>query len=197
MVTSLGTLWLEIDNAQAPVTAANFLRYVKDGFYDGTIFHRVIPRFMVQGGGMTADMRQKQTRAPIPNESGNGLKNVRGSIAMARTEDPASATSQFFINLIDNPNLDKSGEQLGYAVFGHVSSGMQVVDEIAQEPTARRQGHANVPTLGIVIESAKVAKATGDLNAITSKISKPITAVKRYYDRIKDKLRGVVPPQSP
>ena len=132
LATSAGDIVIELDKAKAPKTVDNFVQYVKDGHYNGTVFHRVIPTFMIQGGGMTADMTEKKTRAPIPLESKNGLSNVRGSIAMARTNDPNSATSQFFINVQDNPRLDAANARdgNGYAVFGKVISGMDVVDKI-------------------------------------------------------------------
>lgn len=159
LVTSKGTIVLELDQTAAPKTVENFLTYVRSGFYDGTIFHRVIPGFMIQGGGMTAQMQRKPTRAPIPNEASNGLKNTRGTIAMARTQDPDSATAQFFINLVDNASLDYRGggpAGAGYAVFGHVVAGMDVVDEIAKAPTTFRDGHRDVPVEPILIEKATV-----------------------------------------
>lgn len=138
MDTNVGTIILELDAAKAPKTVENFLIYVQDGFYDGTIFHRIIDGFMIQGGGYTADLQRKQTRTPITNEADNGLGNRRGTIAMARTSDPHSATAQFFINVVDNPNLDHTGptpEGWGYTVFGSVAEGMEVVDKIRQSPT--------------------------------------------------------------
>jgi len=155
--TTQGTIVLELDAAKAPKTVENFLQYVKDGFYDGTIFHRVIDNFMIQGGGMTADMREKPTRAPIPNEAKNGLKNVFGSIAMARTQDPHSASAQFFINTKDNPFLDyPSRDGWGYAVFGKVVRGEDVVRKIGKVATGNAGFHQNVPTTPVVIESAKL-----------------------------------------
>jgi peptidyl-prolyl cis-trans isomerase A (cyclophilin A) len=155
--TTAGDITLELDADKAPKTVANFLAYVKDGQYDGTIFHRVIDGFMIQGGGFTPDMRQKPTKAPIPLESRNGLKNVRGTIAMARTSVPDSATSQFFINVVDNPRLDyPNPDGHGYAVFGRVVAGMDVVDKIRTAPTGSRDGHQNVPVTPIVIRSAKL-----------------------------------------
>lgn len=151
--TSAGTIRLELYPAKAPETVENFLQYVRDGHYNGTIFHRVIDGFMVQGGGMTASMQQKPTRKPIPIESKNGLKNEVGSIAMARTSDPNSATAQFFINVADNSFLNfghPRGDGHGYAVFGKVVSGMEVVTRIAKTPT----GPNDVPRQSIVIESA-------------------------------------------
>jgi len=155
--TSQGRIVVELDADKAPKSAANFLQYAKDGFYQGTIFHRVIPGFMIQGGGFDAAMKQKTPRAPIENESRNGLRNVRGSIAMARTRDPNSATAQFFINHADNGNLDyPSFDGWGYAVFGKVVQGMDVVDRIAQVPTGNAGMHQNVPRTPIVIESVKI-----------------------------------------
>jgi peptidyl-prolyl cis-trans isomerase A (cyclophilin A) len=136
------------------------VQYVKDGHYNGTVFHRVIPTFMIQGGGMTADMTEKQTRAPIPLESKNGLSNVRGSVAMARTNDPNSATSQFFINVQDNPRLDAANARdgNGYAVFGKVISGMDVVDKIRAVPTSSKGMHDDVPMMPVTINKATIEK---------------------------------------
>jgi peptidyl-prolyl cis-trans isomerase A (cyclophilin A) len=158
MKTSLGEIELELDSAKAPKTVENFVSYVKDGFYDQTVFHRVIDNFMVQGGGFTADMVQKPTRPPIVLEAKNGLKNVRGSIAMARTSIPNSATSQFFINVVDNSMLDAPNpDGFGYAVFGRVSKGMDVVDKIRKVPTgAHRSGHADVPQQPLMIEKMSI-----------------------------------------
>ena len=157
MQTSLGKIVIELDEAKAPVSAKNFVGYVQDGFYNGTVFHRVIPGFMIQGGGFTADMAQKTAKAPIQNEAKNGLKNARGTIAMARTGDPHSATAQFFINHADNVPLDyPSRDGWGYAVFGKVTEGMDVVDKIAQVRTGNRGGHQNVPQEPVVIQSVKV-----------------------------------------
>lgn len=155
--TNRGTIVLELYPAKAPQTVANFLDYVKAGHYSGTIFHRVIDGFMIQGGGFTPDMRQKTTRAPIENEAANGLKNRAGSIAMARTRDPHSATAQFFINVNDNTSLDHTSPTMGgygYAVFGKVVRGMDVVDAIAKLPTTRVGSYADVPGQPVVIESA-------------------------------------------
>lgn len=155
METSLGPITLELAADLAPTTVANFLEYVADGFFDGTIFHRVIPEFMIQGGGMTADMAQKPSRAPIRNEAANGLKNLRGTIAMARTSVVDSATCQFFINVVDNAFLDHrdtSAGGFGYAVFGRVLDGMETVDKIQQVETANRAGHQDVPAEPVVIE---------------------------------------------
>ncbi|MHC4158926.1 MAG: peptidylprolyl isomerase [Planctomycetota bacterium] len=155
--TSMGDIVVELDGRAAPVTVKNFLRYVQEHFYDGTIFHRVIPNFMVQGGGFTPDMIQKQTHEPIVNEASNGLKNDRGTIAMARTSQPDSATSQFFINHKDNGFLNYAGpSKPGYAVFGKVVKGMEVVDKIAMVQTTRRRGQADVPVVPVVIKSARL-----------------------------------------
>lgn len=157
--TNLGAITIQLDAEKAPASTENFLSYVKEGFYNGTIFHRVIPNFMAQGGGFTKDFQQKATHAPIKNEADNGLKNKRGSIAMARTNDPNSATAQFFINYKDNSFLDYSSPTVngwGYAVFGEVTSGMDVVDAMAQVKTGNRGMHQDVPQQDIVIESAEV-----------------------------------------
>jgi peptidyl-prolyl cis-trans isomerase A (cyclophilin A) len=153
--TSHGPIALELDREKAPITADNFLKYVDDGFYDNLIFHRVIPRFMIQGGGMTSDMREKKEgqRGKIKNEAGNGLINVRGTIAMARTTDPNSAQNQFFINLADNDFLDDPRSP--YAVFGKVIEGMDVVDKIAQVETATRLPHEKVPVKPVIIKTAR------------------------------------------
>ncbi|WP_255854514.1 peptidylprolyl isomerase [Marinobacterium rhizophilum] len=151
MQTSAGNLEIELFEEQAPKTVANFLQYVDEGYYDGTIFHRVIPGFMIQGGGFTQDMQKKDTRAPIENESGNGLSNLAGTLSMARTSAPHSATAQFFINSVDNPRLDARGSQHGYAVFGRVSKGMDVVSTISSTPTTVRPPHRDVPQTPIVI----------------------------------------------
>ena len=153
--TTLGSFDVELDDEAAPLSAANFLAYVEDGFFDGTLFHRVIPGFMIQGGGMTADMKQKPTRAPIENEAKNGLKNKRGTLSMARTNDIHSATSQFFVNLVDNAFLDHSPGNYGYAVFGRVTAGMETVDKIAQVKTGRSRGHGDVPLEDVVVISAR------------------------------------------
>jgi cyclophilin family peptidyl-prolyl cis-trans isomerase len=152
--TSLGAIKVALDRDKAPLTVDNFLQYVRSGHYDGTIFHRVIPDFMIQGGGFEAAMNQKPTRPPIKNEASNGLKNRRGTVAMARTNDPDSATSQFFINLKDNAALDYGMRNAGYAVFGEVVDGMNVVDRIAAVPTTTRPPHADVPRVPVVIKSA-------------------------------------------
>jgi len=158
--TSAGDIVVELDADKAPKTVENFVAYVKAGQYNGTIFHRVIPTFMIQGGGMTADMKEKPTRAPIPLESRNGLSNVRGSIAMARTSDPNSATAQFFINVKDNDRLDAANARdgNGYAVFGKVVSGMEVVDKIRDVPTASKGMHDDVPVTPVTINKATLEK---------------------------------------
>jgi cyclophilin family peptidyl-prolyl cis-trans isomerase len=154
MQTSLGPITIELDGDKAPVTAANFLGYVDDRFYDGTVFHRVIPDFMIQGGGFEPGMQQKKTKAPIKNESGNGLSNVRGAIAMARTSDLDSATAQFFINTVDNSaHLDRAR----YCVFGQVTEGMDVVDKIRAVRTGRRGAHGDVPIDDVLINSVRRA----------------------------------------
>ena len=160
LTTSLGVIELELDAEKAPISVANFLAYVDAGHFDGTIFHRVIPNFMIQGGGFTADFVQKGTRDPIKNEAANGLENARGTIAMARTNVVDSATAQFFINLKDNDFLNHSGpgQAFGYAVFGRVSKGMDVVDKIAAVPTGSKGGHQDVPKTDVVIQSAKRKK---------------------------------------
>ena len=152
--TSLGDITLELDPAKAPITVKNFLGYVNDKFYDGLTFHRVIPGFMIHGGGLNADMVTKAAKDSIKNESGNGLKNVRGSIAMARLQELDTANSQFFINLIDNASLD----EMKYCVFGKVVAGMDVVDKIAAVPTGVKRGHRDVPIEPVTIISATVVK---------------------------------------
>lgn len=162
MQTTLGNIDIELDYDKAPKTAANFEEYVKDGHFDGTLFHRVISGFMVQGGGLLPDMSSKPTRDPIENEANNGLKNVIGSIAMARTNDPHSASSQFFINIADNSFLDHTAENpqgWGYCVFAKVVDGMDVVDEIKGVSTTSRAGHQDVPADDILIEKAEVVEA--------------------------------------
>jgi cyclophilin family peptidyl-prolyl cis-trans isomerase len=156
--TSKGNITIELYQNIAPVTVTNFLQYVNDGFYNGTIFHRVIPGFMIQGGGMTADMTEKETRSAILNEASNGLKNDRGTIAMARTSLPHTATSQFFINHRDNASLNYGSPTSpdGYAVFGKVISGMEIVDSIAIVPTTTKGPHQNVPVEPVVIAKARV-----------------------------------------
>jgi peptidyl-prolyl cis-trans isomerase A (cyclophilin A) len=159
MQTNLGKIKLELFAREAPLSVKNFLDYTTGGFYDGTVFHRVIPNFMIQGGGFTADMKQKKTNAPLKNEADNGLKNLRGTIAMARTMIIDSATSQFFINVVDNAYLDhsdKTTKGYGYAVFGTVIEGMDIVDKIAAVRTGVLGGFPNVPLPPVVIESMKV-----------------------------------------
>ena len=159
LTTNQGDIVIELNAEKAPLSVKNFLDYVNHGDYEGTIFHRVIPGFMAQGGGFTTSLQQRPTQAPIKNEADNGLKNLRGAIAMARTNDPHSATSQFFINLVDNDFLDhreKSPRGWGYAVFGKVVSGMEVVDKIAEIPTgARGPFRSDVPQTNVVIVRAK------------------------------------------
>ncbi|GKS97836.1 peptidyl-prolyl cis-trans isomerase [Acidovorax sp. SUPP3434] len=158
LATSLGDIVVQLDPTKAPKTVDNFLSYVKDKHYDGTVFHRVINGFMIQGGGFTPDMQQKPTKAPIPLEANNGLKNDNYTIAMARTGNPDSATSQFFINVKDNAMLNATGEGNGYAVFGKVVSGTDVVDKIKAVSTGNKGMHQNVPTTPVVITSATVVK---------------------------------------
>jgi len=157
--TSLGSFLVELHREEAPISSANFMSYVEAGHFDGTVFHRVIPNFVIQGGGLTADMKAKKTRAPIKNEATNGLKNRRGSLSMARTNDPDSATSQFFVNLKDNAFLDPGRGGAGYAVFAHVMQGMDVVDKIAAVATASRGPHDDVPVEPVVIESVTVVES--------------------------------------
>jgi len=157
--TNYGDIVIRLDSAAAPKTVVNFLYYVKSKFYDGTIFHRVIGNFMIQGGGFTADMNQKETKPPIQNEADNGLKNTRRTIAMARRPDPNSATSQFFINVVDNPALDfrsKTDNGWGYCVFGRVITGMNVVDSIANVPTTTVGMYQNVPVKPVIIKSVVI-----------------------------------------
>lgn len=164
MHTSKGLITLELDAEKAPVTVANFIEYVKSGHFDGTIFHRVIPGFVIQGGGMESGMKEKPTQPPIENEADNGLKNVTGSICMARTNDPHSATSQFFINLKDNQFLDHTGKNpqgWGYAVFGQVTDGMDVVEAIAAVQTGNAGFHQDVPVEDIVVEKVTITDQDG------------------------------------
>ena len=158
-ITNHGDIDIELDFDKAPVTAQNFQQYAEDGFYNGTIFHRVIPGFMIQGGGMESGMKEKDTREPITNEADNGLKNARGTIAMARTSDPHSASAQFFINLVDNHFLNhtsKTNAGWGYAVFGQVVAGMDIVDKIATVKTGRSGMHRDVPLEEVVIEKTEI-----------------------------------------
>lgn len=160
LVTTAGTIVVRLNRERAPLTVKNFLEYVRDGFYDGTIFHRVVPDFVIQGGGFTAKFVEKPTRAPIPNESGNGLRNLRGTIAMARDAAPHTATAQFYINLRDNLRLDPRPERWGYAVFGHVVSGMDIVDKIGKVTTgAMGPFKAEAPLKTIVIKKAEIIGA--------------------------------------
>lgn len=153
--TSHGAFTVELFPKEAPVTVENFLKYVDDGFFDGTIFHRIVPGFVIQGGGLTADFANKKTRAPIRNEAQNGLKNKRGSLSMARTSDVNSATSQFFVNLKDNGFLDHGPRDFGYAVFGRVTDGLEVIDRIASLSTGTRKGYQDAPLEDVVIVSAR------------------------------------------
>jgi cyclophilin family peptidyl-prolyl cis-trans isomerase len=159
--TSKGSFTVQLFDKQAPISVENFLKYVDEGFFDGTIFHRVIAGFMVQGGGLTADLKDKRGRAPIKNEATNGLKNKRGTLAMARTNDVDSATSQFFINVVDNAFLDHKPGNYGYAVFGRVASGMDVVDAIAAVKTGTKGRYQDVPTETVTIESVQRAEKAG------------------------------------
>lgn len=158
--TSKGTFTVQLFDKQAPISSENFRKYAEDGYFNGTVFHRVIPGFMVQGGGMTEDLKTKAgQRAPIKNEATNGLKNKRGTLSMARTSDINSATSQFFINVVDNDFLDHKGQSnFGYAVFGRVDSGMEVIDAIVAVKTGNRGGHQDVPVEPITIESVTVVE---------------------------------------
>jgi len=157
LTTNHGDILVELDAEKAPITCDNFERYVREGHFDGTLFHRVISGFMVQGGGMTPDFAQKQTREPIQNEAKNGLKNLTGTLAMARTMDPHSASSQFFINVSNNGFLDYPGQDgWGYCVFGRVSDGMDVVDKIKGVKTGSKHGHQDVPVEDVIIEKAEI-----------------------------------------
>jgi peptidyl-prolyl cis-trans isomerase A (cyclophilin A) len=158
MKTSMGTIKIELDQAKAPISVENFLKYVDEKFYDGTVFHRVIPTFMIQGGGFTKDIVEKKAHDPIKNEAGNGLKNTRGTLAMARTNVVDSATAQFFVNVVDNAFLDHRDESqagFGYAVFGKVTSGMEVVDKIKAVKTGVKNGMGDVPMEPVIIESVR------------------------------------------
>ena len=159
--TTFGEIKLELDAEKAPKTVANFLNYARDGFYDGTIFHRVIDNFMIQGGGFDTEMQQKSSGDPIENEADNGLKNDFGTLAMARTSDPHSATAQFFINVKDNDFLNHSGKNMqgwGYAVFGKVTEGSEVLDKIRAVPTSSKKGHQDVPSDPVIIETVVVVE---------------------------------------
>jgi peptidyl-prolyl cis-trans isomerase A (cyclophilin A) len=157
--TTLGDFTIEFFEKEAPASVANFTRYIDDGFFDGTIFHRIVPGFVIQGGGFTEDMTQKKTQPPIKNEADNGLKNKRGTLSMARTNDINSATSQFFVNLKDNDFLDHSRGNFGYAVFAKVTEGMDVVDKIAAVETARKRGFDDVPLEAVTMKSVKRVKS--------------------------------------
>ena len=161
LITTLGEVIIQLNTEKAPISSANFLTYVNEGFYNGTVFHRIIPDFMAQGGGFDTSFNQKAVHAPIKNEANNGLKNARGTLAMARTNDPDSATAQFFINYKDNSFLNHTSQTSsgwGYAVFGEVIEGMDVVDAMAKQATSNRGGHQDVPKTDIIIEKAEVVK---------------------------------------
>lgn len=153
--TSLGTIVLKLNREKAPISVLNFLQYVRDGHYDGTVFHRVMPNFMIQGGGYTPELEERKTRPPIKNEARNGLRNSRGSVAMARTNDANSATSQFFINVRDNHSLDFGIRGAGYAVFGEVVEGLEIADRISVTPTTTRGPHSSAPQTSVVIRKAR------------------------------------------
>jgi len=153
--TTLGNFTIELYEKDAPLSVANFLRYIDDEFFDGTIFHRIVPGFVIQGGGFTEDMTQKRTQPPVKNEADNGLKNERGTLSMARTNDINSATSQFFVNLKDNDFLDHSRANFGYAVFARVTDGMDVIDKIAAVETGRRRGFDDVPVDAVIMKSVR------------------------------------------
>jgi peptidyl-prolyl cis-trans isomerase A (cyclophilin A) len=157
--TSHGAFTIELFDEQAPLSVANFLRYVDDGFFDGTIFHRIVPGFVIQGGGLTADFEQKETRPPVKNEAVNGVLNKRGTLSMARTDEIHSATSQFFVNLSDNDFLDHRAGNYGYAVFGRVTDGMDVIDRIAKVSTGRRKRYTDAPMEDVLITSARRVEA--------------------------------------
>jgi cyclophilin family peptidyl-prolyl cis-trans isomerase len=173
ITTSLGTIKAVLNKEQSPITVDNFLKYVRSGFYDGTIFHRVMPNFMIQGGGMTPDLQEKPTQAPIRNEAKNGLRNSRGTLAMARTNDPNSATSQFFVNVRDNHALDFGIRGAGYAVFGEVVEGMDVVDKIVNVATTAKPPHENVPVTPVMIKSIRELGADGALKAAPAGAASP------------------------
>jgi cyclophilin family peptidyl-prolyl cis-trans isomerase len=164
LTTSLGRIKIGLHKDKAPITVDNFIKYVHAGHYDGTIFHRVMPSFMIQGGGMDPDMTERPTRPPIKNEARNGLRNSRGTVAMARTEDPSSATSQFFINVKDNHALDFGIRGAGYAVFGEVLEGMDVVDKIVNVPTGTKGIHENVPLTPVVLKTAREVPAAAPVS---------------------------------
>ncbi len=173
--TTKGKMTIELYPKEAPITVENFLTYVNEGFYEGTVFHRVIPRFVIQGGGMDADMKRKTTHDPIKNEADNGLKNLRGTLSMARTNDPNSATSQFFISLVDNTALDKSETSAGYAVFGKVIRGLDIVDSIAKVETTTKGQFRDVPAKPIAIIKAyvKTEGEAAEKKAVEGKPSSP------------------------
>ena len=156
LTTTEGDIVIRLDEERAPITTSNFKRYARDDFYDDTVFHRVISGFVVQGGGYDADLVERETRDPIANEAGNGLTNTRGAVAMARLEDADSATAQFFVNLVNNPDLDASTDSAGYAVFAHVIEGMDVIDRIAAIPTEQRDGHTDVPVTDVLITDVEL-----------------------------------------
>ena len=174
--TSLGDIRIALDEAKAPVSVKNFLTYVRAGHYDGTIFHRVIPNFMIQAGGMDASMTEKATRPPIKNEAANKLRNDRGTVAMARTADPNSATAQFFINVKNNAALDYGVGGAGYAVFGNVVGGMDVVDRIVAVPTTSKGPHQNVPIAPVLIKHARVEGAAARTPSTADPVEKPAPA---------------------
>ena len=157
--TTLGDFTIEFYEKEAPESVANFKRYIDDGFFDGTIFHRIVPGFVIQGGGFTEDMSQKRTKPPVKNEADNGLKNSRGTLSMARTNDINSATSQFFVNLKDNDFLDHSRGNFGYAVFAQVTQGMDVIDKIAAVETGRKRGFDDVPVEAVIMKSVRQVPA--------------------------------------
>jgi peptidyl-prolyl cis-trans isomerase A (cyclophilin A) len=173
--TTMGTIKIGLYQQKAPLSTANFLQYVKAKHYDGTIFHRVMPRFMIQGGGMTADLTEKPTRPPIRNEARNGLRNARGSVAMARTDAADSATSQFFINVVDNHALDFGIRGAGYAVFGEVIEGMDVVDKIRAVPTTSKMQYENVPVTAVVIKTARLEGAAIAPAKVTPRPATPVS----------------------
>jgi peptidyl-prolyl cis-trans isomerase A (cyclophilin A) len=176
ITTSLGTIKAVLNKEQSPITVDNFLKYVRSGFYDGTIFHRVMPNFMIQGGGMTPDLQEKPTQAPIRNEAKNGLRNSRGTLAMARTNDPNSATAQFFINVKDNHALDFGIKGAGYTVFGEVLEGMEVVDKIVAVRTAAKGPHEDVPVTPVLIKTAREAGVSGSAGTSASPRPRPRTS---------------------
>ena len=171
--TELGSIVIALDKVKAPLSVDNFLQYLKAGHYDGTVFHRVMPGFMIQGGGFTPELVEKPTRPAIKNEARNGLRNARGSVAMARTNDPNSATSQFFINVRDNHRLDFGISGAGYAVFGEVVEGLDIADRISVTPTTTRKEHANAPQTSVVIRKAHELKSWSPPAAKTPDAAKP------------------------